>query len=603
MEQQPHFSLQDALLLAGVVLLSLIGINQYSYGLYNHYITIPFIKDSIDPSLYPGDYLVEQKKYLYTYFISVSAFLVKTLHISLPLLFFLAYCVFLYLTFIAFFRLALLLFQSKGVAWFAVLFLLFAFTVPGGVRTVESSLLERTVALPFLLFAIHAFLRKKIIIACSWIGVAFLFHPLSAVHVLSGLSLCALVYMREIGLKKIIVGFMVLLILISPVLYLKVINPAPSFHLIKADPLWIELLHVRSAHHLFPSHWSRLFLLKFILFLIGFVVCMRYRPDDVWRHRAVVVFCLGIILLCIVGTVFTEIYPVAIVVQFQFWRSFVFLVYFGIFYYASYFFRALPEQGRWPEKLVMLSCLVAIYTGEPKIKLLSFLVVILLLFSGYLLLQTRPRLRPYYQGALTVVLVGITVGSMFMRKGFTIYTHQEPTWLAVQQWAAQHTPKDAVFIVPPYLEGFRVESERTIWGDWKDGTQMFFNPEFGREWIRRMQLLGYRQGIKLQDAYEQLSEKDFIRISDELKSYSKVFVVVPLPKSLNRFPKVLENKKFRVYQADTTGLADVTQVHLVKDGSHKLVSQSTQIGDGCFIFLFDDDIGREYTDYFFHRAD
>ena len=61
----------------------------------------------------------------------------------------------------------------------------------------------------------------------------------------------------------------------------------------------------------------------------------------------------------------------------------------------------------------------------------------------------------------------------------------------MQDWARQSTDPAAVFIVPPESVGFRIGAERTSYGDWKDGTLGFFDPNFAREWMRRMRVLGF----------------------------------------------------------------------------------------------------------------
>ena len=66
-------------------------------------------------------------------------------------------------------------------------------------------------------------------------------------------------------------------------------------------------------------------------------------------------------------------------------------------------------------------------------------------------------------------------------------------WVDVQRWIADHTPKDAFILNPPYLEGFRTYSRRSQFADWKQGTLSMFHEEFGLEWLRRMQRLVPRQ--------------------------------------------------------------------------------------------------------------
>src|SRR5688500_17250101 len=93
-----NFKLIDAFALFILTVASTIGINQYTYGVYNHCITIPFIKSVMDPGIYPHDYLVAEKQYFYTYFLTACAFLVQTFKTSLPVMCFVLYFLSLYAT-------------------------------------------------------------------------------------------------------------------------------------------------------------------------------------------------------------------------------------------------------------------------------------------------------------------------------------------------------------------------------------------------------------------------------------------------------------------------------------------------------------------------
>ena len=64
-------------------------------------------------------------------------------------------------------------------------------------------------------------------------------------------------------------------------------------------------------------------------------------------------------------------------------------------------------------------------------------------------------------------------------------------WIDIRLYASEHTPKDALFIVPPYLEGFAVFSHRSILGDWITGTTCVWGDNaYASEWLKRMKLLG-----------------------------------------------------------------------------------------------------------------
>ena len=68
---------------------------------------------------------------------------------------------------------------------------------------------------------------------------------------------------------------------------------------------------------------------------------------------------------------------------------------------------------------------------------------------------------------------------------------------------ACNTPKDAILVTPPQEAGFRVFSERTVVGEWKDGTQQYFDEQFASEWAARMEALGPEGYVRLTD--EQLT--------------------------------------------------------------------------------------------------
>ena len=73
-------------------------------------------------------------------------------------------------------------------------------------------------------------------------------------------------------------------------------------------------------------------------------------------------------------------------------------------------------------------------------------------------------------------------------------TALESDWRAVQDWARENTPQDAMFLVPTYPGGFRAFSERSSWGEWKDGQGMYLYPPFEVEYRSRMMAVGYSWG-------------------------------------------------------------------------------------------------------------
>ena len=62
-------------------------------------------------------------------------------------------------------------------------------------------------------------------------------------------------------------------------------------------------------------------------------------------------------------------------------------------------------------------------------------------------------------------------------------------WWMAQRWARQNTPVDALFLTPVQTGGFRILSQRSVVGEWRDGTQLYFCAAFGPVWWERMNAL------------------------------------------------------------------------------------------------------------------
>ena len=115
---------------------------------------------------------------------------------------------------------------------------------------------------------------------------------------------------------------------------------------------------------------------------------------------------------------------------------------------------------------------------------------------------------------------------------------QRGNWVNMQVWARENTPQDAIFLTPPYLEAFRVYSERSIVADTKDGTQQYFDINYSYKWWERITDLGWSSA-----EYDNLSPERLIQLG---KKYNASYLVFPAAKPLP-FPQVYENSEFRLY--------------------------------------------------------
>jgi len=90
-------------------------------------------------------------------------------------------------------------------------------------------------------------------------------------------------------------------------------------------------------------------------------------------------------------------------------------------------------------------------------------------------------------------------------------TLQEQSCYELQEWAHRRTPVEARFLVPPIGCGFRSISERSSWGEWKDGLAAWHYPPFADVFLQRVSEFGNLPGARRrdQDDLEALMERSY----------------------------------------------------------------------------------------------
>lgn len=128
-------------------------------------------------------------------------------------------------------------------------------------------------------------------------------------------------------------------------------------------------------------------------------------------------------------------------------------------------------------------------------------------------------------------------------------TPEEAAWREVQLWAKENTPKDTVFLVPPFPGGFRVFSQRSCWVSWRDGDIFWLYPPYTSEWRRRISALGLPQSIGHVDmeaitaAYHNLPWE---RLREIARDNNLLYIIQYADVRYEAVP-VFSNEKFSVY--------------------------------------------------------
>ncbi len=121
-------------------------------------------------------------------------------------------------------------------------------------------------------------------------------------------------------------------------------------------------------------------------------------------------------------------------------------------------------------------------------------------------------------------------------------------WAEAQGWVEKNTPVDSLFLVPPWLEGFRTYARRSEFVEYKMGTLSLFHPAFGQEWAGRMAQLTPRQlsGDGYEDMAMNYSALTPGEISAIVERYGITHVMVMASRDDLPYRTVYQNALFRV---------------------------------------------------------
>jgi len=534
-------------LVAALFAVVLIG---YHFGTFDQSVHIPYLKKSVDPSLYPGDKFLDLRFVHYSFFWFIFQPFYR-LGILEPVMF-AVHLLATYLTFWMLWELSITLFDNPLAALITVMAFVFPHVGLPGFLAIEFSLLNRTFVFPFLLAAFVLYLRRRYLLTFLLLGLMYNLHAISVGFVAAMLLLDALLRWREIGWRKLLPALTLFLLGASPVLVWKVNHSGIDL------TLRPEILDVAARgtlgtiYYLFSDQPYILFdtlngLGTLALFLIG------YRAAPSAQHnRAVIHFVYAIGLIVLANVITTYLLPVTILLQMQILRAAVFLLPFGYLYFANVL--AKGYQDRHPDEGTLSALFVAFITW-----LIPIVPCLVWLGRGWLgkrrWRQIAAAVAVY--GGMVVVMVATRLSGLWS-PGIHVYGPRTP-WVDVQLWAREHTPPETCFITPPhifsnYVPGWRVFSERPTTATLTELMEMPFNPEYLDDWVADFEQVApgaiarfdystpLAQAVTA-EAYYSLTEADIIRVA---RRYGASYLVVEKPHRYD-FPIAYENEGFLVY--------------------------------------------------------
>jgi GH35 family endo-1,4-beta-xylanase len=289
----------------------------YQLGVGNQGIQIPFLEALHNPALFHNDLMVSDTLGSYpSYFFHICAKLLS--FTTLPTLYLFLHLLTTAAVFWSVAVLSLSIVRDGRVALLTMLMLLAGQHQALAGETLYSAGFTHTWAVfPLSLLALALFYREMYIEAFALAGVIFNLHALEAGHLVAVMGFVALCRIRSFGLPRLVLVTAIFVLAALPTL-LMMVHQHQQF-----DAEWLQLMHIRSADHSFPSTWWQVGspdIPRYLCFLSLAAVAMGYRLRPASRRKTLLI-AAGIGLLFVAGTVFTELWPIATVVRAQFFRS------------------------------------------------------------------------------------------------------------------------------------------------------------------------------------------------------------------------------------------------------------------------------------------
>ena len=578
------FSTVEGLAFSLILALAGTAVVGYRYGDSNHGITVPILKRFMDAALYPGDVMVATADKFPTIFFPLLAKLLPGTE-WIPLAFFLGYVGSIAATLAAAYRLGR---WAGGTTEAGLVTVLLTFPVRVGLAgeaVYRVAFSHSHVASALVLWAVVWFLEGRRLLPLLVLSLGAYNHLLYSAYMLVPLGMIVLweAYAKVRSPRdtaKLLAAAVVPMI------------PLAIAMLGKSTPMtaeWLELLKARSATHSFPSTWGQEW-----AYAAGFLLLGLLSASAAPRAKQIVfwIFLGGIALQFAIGVVFTEIHPVKSILQFQpirAWRFLLVLLYGWIatgivagwregglargaavftglvVFVANGFEPLLPlaivmgavlrrDAAPWARLLAAAALVFVPGIGDGPLRsdvlgdygnkmfsatALSAAALAILLVVARDLSTARRRLAGW--AALGLIALWLAPDAYQRARA----RWEASSWRDVQLWARANTPVSAVFLTPPAEVGFRVFSERTVVGEWKDGTQQYFDDGFVREWAKRMADLAGGADQRP----DRFVERGAPELLDLAARYGASYIVLPKEPARAELPPAYSNRHYTVYYA------------------------------------------------------
>ena len=522
--------------------ISAVGANGYFFGARDHAIHLPWLLRELDPAFLAGDPLVEAMGAHPSYFWKLQAVLLRLVPVPTEVLYAALWLVAVASILAGTAALARSLAPGKVGLWaapVAAAAVLVARETLASIPTFDSLLLNRVAVLGTLLFALALGVARRYEIALLLVGLCFLIHATTSVHVAVMVGVAGLTDRQR--WPALLAGIGLFLAAASP-LWMSMLAAGSALPVPWPAPeVWIANTKLTVFFHHYASTFGmRWALLGMPLLILG--AAWRMRP-----HRAVLVYGVVIAALCAAAFVGVEILHLPTALQLHLWESTRLLDFLAAASGAVWAVRAWCDQERnfWRRSLpaLVMGCYVidplvldavrglapiasiADLAGQRMLALLPSALASLACVADWTAPPAAGSPRrvpgPLFAVSLATAVLLVSVGFRVPRLDWTFARSATRTGacsehgafapsldgialdqicgLGVTAWAREHLPARAVVALPPYmhhpLTTFRWSARRSIVATWKDGAEGSFSVAYAAEWMHRILALSGRSDL------------------------------------------------------------------------------------------------------------
>ncbi|MDD4050368.1 MAG: hypothetical protein PHR28_00535 [candidate division Zixibacteria bacterium] len=297
------------------------------------------------------------------------------------------------------------------------------------------------------------------------------------------------------------------------------------------------LFNIRLPHNYVPAHFAFDFMPFVGWLLMGFAMGSLFLNRHPGRN-VIVALCAPMIAIVGIGTLLTTFIYIPAVAQLMVWRLTPFIDLFMLIIVCICVFSD-PLIASYSNKKVLLATTIAFvgaglisryyyYYAVLRIPAILFLLLLIWLYRLYI--GRRQSLfglnwRQFIMAsAVIILLIGELTSMGDFKARSRLIKGYPPEFAELYQWC-QKTPKDALFLIVPNMQDFRLQAKRSVVVDWKSGG---LTPTDALEWYHRMvDVCGNAQFADEADAIAGYNAMDSSRFSSIIEKYGADYIIFP----------------------------------------------------------------------------